>query len=379
MRHIIAVSVGALALTSALCTTARAQENEYLQEREKAPSDALELKATSGYTQGFGGVAPGRGVDRVAGAGIGVGGDVDYRIDREWSVGAEGQYQEFVAADNTSARGTNANIGATYHFNPVFRGDPWARLGTGYRWLWENGPGGAQGVNTMRHGFEPLAAKVGYDVRVSPDVALAPVVGADLNVFAWEVNSSSTWSTMSTPQVATFVYAGLQGRFDIGGTRSDGRVVAQRAPVGVTAPQPQAPVAPAPVEETQPVSPNIAVSEDIMRECALHLEKAPKFEFDKSDLQAEDMAVLSKIGECFTTGPMKDSTMRLVGRADPRGSLEYNDALGMRRASEVSGFLERAGVEAGRIDKISRGKRDAVGTDEASWAVDRRVDVLQGH
>ena len=105
------------------------------------------------------------------------------------------------------------------------------------------------------------------------------------------------------------------------------------------------------------------------------VEKAPKFEFDKSDLLPADIDVLKQIAECFTTGPLKDAGLRLVGRADPRGTLEYNDHLGMRRSNSVATKLEEFGVGAERIDKISRGKRDARGTDEETWQIDRRTDV----
>jgi peptidoglycan-associated lipoprotein len=128
-----------------------------------------------------------------------------------------------------------------------------------------------------------------------------------------------------------------------------------------------------------PVSPNVAVSKDILQECKLELnsvERAPKFEFDKSELLPADVEVLSKIAECFVSGPMKGTNMALVGRADPRGTSKYNDALGMRRAASVEDYLVKAGMDASTIERSSRGKRDAVGTDEATWAVDRRVDVL---
>jgi peptidoglycan-associated lipoprotein len=235
----------------------------------------------------------------------------------------------------------------------------------------------------LRHGFEPIAAKAGYDIRVTPDVAVAPFVGADLNVFVWQSLNNTSNTALHKAQLGTFLYAGLQGRFDIGGTRYD-----PEAPIpsmmGVTAPQPQAPTPlppPPVVEETKPVSPSIAVSEDVMRDCMLNidsLEKAPKFEYNKSELKEADIAVLTQIGACFSTGPLKDATMHLVGRADPRGSLAYNDALGMRRANEVATFLEQRGVDAGRIQKTSLGKREARGHDEETWKMDRRVDVLLG-
>jgi outer membrane protein OmpA-like peptidoglycan-associated protein len=383
MRQTIAIFGGALGLASALGAVAHAQEQgEYLTQHVSAPSNALELKVGTGYTQGFGMTAPGRSLPNVAGPGLGVSADVDYRLTPRWSFGGEAQYQEFTNQQNSSARGLAANIGATVHFNPDVRGDPWLRLGAGYRLLWENDPTGVSGITVLRHGFDLVAAKIGYDVRVSENVALAPVVGADLNVFLWEDASNSGSHALSSAQAGAFVYAGLQGRFDIGGTRTGAetaRRVTQR-PSGVTAPQPQSPIAPpAPVEKTKPASPSIAVSEDVLRICKLDLDaidKAPKFDFDRSALLPADFEVLNQVAECFTTGPMKGSNLQLVGRADPRGTVSYNDALGMRRAREVAAYLEQRGVEPTRIEQRSRGKRDAVGRDEASWAIDRRVDIL---
>jgi outer membrane protein OmpA-like peptidoglycan-associated protein len=370
-RYTIALFGGALALASVISTTARAQENGYFSERVGAPSKAYELKIGTGYTQGFGNLAPGRELDTVSGAGIGFDTEFDYRISRTWSAGVELQFQALSAGENSSVGGIATSVGGTYHFAPVMRGDPWIRLGSGYRVIWESDPKGAPGTTISRSGFDVAALKVGYDVRVSEDVALAPVVGADLNIFAFQEGH-----TMDSAQVGSFVWAGLQGRFDFGGERVG--VEPPAPPKGLTAPQPLTPIAPV---ETKPASPSLAVSEDVARLCALNLDavdKAPKFEFDKSDLQPGDYLVLKQIADCFTTGPMKDLTLRLVGRADPRGTVDYNDKLGSRRAAAVSEYLQQQGIDLSRIEQSSRGKLDAEGTDEATWAVDRRVDILQG-
>lgn len=49
----------------------------------------------------------------------------------------------------------------------------------------------------------------------------------------------------------------------------------------------------------------------------------------------------------------------------------------MRRANAVAAYLENLGVNASRIEQTSRGKLDARGRDEETWAIDRRVDVSQ--
>ncbi len=386
MRHIISSSLAVLGLAAALPRAGFAQEQPYMEQHVRAPSDAFELKVGTGYTQGFGNVAPGRPIDDVAGAGIGASADVDYRINIPWSIGVEGQYQEFSSAQNTSSRGLAVNLGATYHFMPVLHGDPWLRFGTGYRFVWENDPVGAPNLSVLRHGLDVLTLKIGYDVRATEDVALGPVVGADLNVFLWQDASNGSAGALSSAQVGTFVYAGLQGRFDMGGTRSDNTA---QPTMGVTAPQPETPIAPppppappAPAEQVQPVSPSINVSEELLARCSLevnNVKEAPKFDFNKIALTPGDLRVLQQIADCFSTGPLKGSEMRLVGRADPRGPVRYNDSLGMRRAESVAKFLWQHGVDMDKTDLESRGKRDAVGYDDASWQIDRRVDVLLAH
>ena len=99
----------------------------------------------------------------------------------------------------------------TVHASPYARVDPWIRLGTGYRLLWDVHPIEAANTTPLYHGFDALTGKLGVDLRVARDVAIAPVIGADLQTFVWQ-NSTA----LQTAQLATFVYGGLQGRFDAG-------------------------------------------------------------------------------------------------------------------------------------------------------------------
>ena len=66
--------------------------------------------------------------------------------------------------------------------------------------------------------------------------------------------------------------------------------------------------------------------------------------------------------------------MTLVGHTDPRGTQEYNLALSERRAQSVRDHLGRLGVDGTKLSVLPRGSLDAKGTDEPSWAQDRRVD-----
>jgi len=62
------------------------------------------------------------------------------------------------------------------------------------------------------------------------------------------------------------------------------------------------------------------------------------------------------------------------GHCDERGSIEYNIALGDKRANSVKNALIAAGVAAERINTISYGKERPFCTehDEACWQQNRR-------
>jgi len=98
------------------------------------------------------------------------------------------------------------------------------------------------------------------------------------------------------------------------------------------------------------------------------------FGFDESVLSSQAIDALGGNLECLHRAD--GGSVRLEGHCDPRGTEEYNLALGDRRARSVRTYLVRAGIEARRLRPVSRGKIDARGTDEASWAMDRRVDLI---
>jgi len=128
------------------------------------------------------------------------------------------------------------------------------------------------------------------------------------------------------------------------------------------------------------VSPGLAVSKDLVELCGIKPTTTttgsnPKFEYDKDELTSDDRAVLDQLATCLTSGALKGKAVALIGRADPRGTEEYNLGLGSRRAHSVSQYLGRLGVGEPQMAVTTRGALDATGTDEAGWRDDRRVDV----
>jgi peptidoglycan-associated lipoprotein len=118
----------------------------------------------------------------------------------------------------------------------------------------------------------------------------------------------------------------------------------------------------------------VRIADDILRACGISQADA-HFAFDSARVSSRDYPTLDRLVACFSTGPLANRQMRLVGHADPRGGEEYNLVLGGSRADGVRAFLIDRGLSGEQVATTSRGEMDSAGTDEASWAEDRRVDI----
>ncbi|MFC3175287.1 peptidoglycan-associated lipoprotein Pal [Novosphingobium bradum] len=97
------------------------------------------------------------------------------------------------------------------------------------------------------------------------------------------------------------------------------------------------------------------------------------FDTDKFDIDQADAAALRAQAQWLARYPGKRATIE--GHCDERGTREYNLALGERRANAAKNYLASLGVDASRLTTISYGKERpvALGSDEASWARNRRA------
>ena len=150
-----------------------------------------------------------------------------------------------------------------------------------------------------------------------------------------------------------------------------------KAPQTVTSAPPAA-AAKSKLPTEAPASPStsaVRISDEIVRLCGI---KAPDayFAFDSANLRKEEIVALDQVAACFSTGPLKGRTLRVLGHADPRGSSEYNMTLGQSRADAVAGYVGGKGLDKSKVQSSSRGSMDAEGSDEPGWAKDRRVDLL---
>ena len=70
--------------------------------------------------------------------------------------------------------------------------------------------------------------------------------------------------------------------------------------------------------------------------------------------------------------------IRIEGNCDPKGTREYNLALGEKRALSAKRYLVNLGIPAERITTVSFGEEKILlhGHDEMSWAQNRRDDFV---
>jgi peptidoglycan-associated lipoprotein len=100
------------------------------------------------------------------------------------------------------------------------------------------------------------------------------------------------------------------------------------------------------------------------------------FEFDRSRITDEAAAVLQRKAEVLRNYP--NLSVTIEGHADERGSLEYNQALGQRRAESARSYLVNLGLSGGMFRTVSYGEERPVsqGANESAWAENRRDEFV---
>jgi len=96
------------------------------------------------------------------------------------------------------------------------------------------------------------------------------------------------------------------------------------------------------------------------------------FGLDEADLSAEAKATLDQHAQWLQAH--RAAKVRVEGHCDERGTVEYNLALGDRRAQAARDYLASRGVDASRLSAMSYGKERPLdtGRDEAAYAKNRR-------
>jgi peptidoglycan-associated lipoprotein len=149
-----------------------------------------------------------------------------------------------------------------------------------------------------------------------------------------------------------------------------------------TAPEAQKEAAPAPqpMEEPKAAAPEQAAPmKEEVKEAAPAAPMGPQpiyFDFDKSFVRDDAKATMKANADWLKAN--SSAKIRIEGNCDERGTKEYNQALGQRRATSAKKYLTDMGISASRISLISYGKEKPVCGDqtEECWQKNRRDDFV---
>jgi peptidoglycan-associated lipoprotein len=100
------------------------------------------------------------------------------------------------------------------------------------------------------------------------------------------------------------------------------------------------------------------------------------FDYDKSDIRADQSATLQ--ADMLFLNQHPNINFTIEGHCDERGSIEYNVALGEKRAGAVKNALTTAAINASRANVISYGKEKPFCTEsnETCWQQNRRAHFV---
>ena len=104
--------------------------------------------------------------------------------------------------------------------------------------------------------------------------------------------------------------------------------------------------------------------------------KRINFDFDKYQVREDMKSIL----QANANWMLKFSTVQILieGHCDERGTIEYNIALGEKRAEAAKNYLASLGVDAAKIKIVSYGKSKPLvqGVDEATYFQNRRAEFV---
>jgi len=100
------------------------------------------------------------------------------------------------------------------------------------------------------------------------------------------------------------------------------------------------------------------------------------FDYDKYNVRPGDAEILKKNLDWFKSNPATKT--RIEGNCDERGTVEYNLALGQKRADSAKNYLTGLGVDGKRLETISYGKERPLDPahNEAAWAKNRNAQFV---
>jgi len=144
-------------------------------------------------------------------------------------------------------------------------------------------------------------------------------------------------------------------------------------------PEAQKEVKPAAPEQAKPAEPKAEEVKPKAEERAAVSAKGLEpvyFDFDKSFIREDARPVMKANAEWLKANPKVK--IKIEGNCDERGTIEYNQALGQRRAAAAKKYLTDMGIAGSRISLISYGKEKPACTasTEECWQKNRRDDLV---
>jgi len=132
---------------------------------------------------------------------------------------------------------------------------------------------------------------------------------------------------------------------------------------------------PAPTPEPEPAAPAPAPQTESTPQPTTEFRSA-FFEYDSHVLSGSAREALDVDAGVLRTKP--GLSVIIEGHCDERGTAEYNQALGERRAKAARDYLVASGIDAGRIRTVSYGKERPFveGQGESAWSQNRRAHVV---
>jgi peptidoglycan-associated lipoprotein len=103
------------------------------------------------------------------------------------------------------------------------------------------------------------------------------------------------------------------------------------------------------------------------------LMKDINFDYDSYTISSSELPKIDAVGNYLKQN--RETRIAVEGHCDERGTVEYNLALGQKRAEAVKAYLVKMGVDGGRIRTISFGAEVPIdpGHTENAWAKNRRA------
>jgi len=145
-------------------------------------------------------------------------------------------------------------------------------------------------------------------------------------------------------------------------------------------PPPAAPATPPPAPEPPPSREVTPVEDEYSRLRKMASDEIERmgllseihFDYDRADIREADRQVLTKNADALKKFDFLRVTIE--GHCDERGTVEYNLALGERRARAAQDYLVSLGVAADRLKTVSYGKEVPLcqQSTEDCWARNRR-------